>query len=216
VNTTDEDDYHNLYELWSLLAHKQTSDELKHCAKILAQQKRKKGPGDDNNDPDAGLTAWLDAMPKEVIPEVLREGCVDTSLPEEARRRFWAQSKTRIGGLGCEWILKTIEQIFTNDDTEVLEEDVIGSAEEISNLCETDLRQELLRTILSSLVSTSSLQIKRKLANWLAEIEGQGILKNLANMTTSDDDVSILSELFPTDKNLKKLIKKQDGIKKNQ
>lgn len=216
VKTTDEDDYHHLCELWRIFAHEQETEGLKQCAKKLAQLERKEGPGEVNNDPDAGLTAWIDAMPNEVILEVLREGCVDTELPEETRLRFWAQAKKRNERLGCDWMLKTISEIYTTDDARELENDIIASAKEISNLCEPDLRQELLRTILTSLISTSSLQNKRKLAKWLADSEGQGVLKDLPSMETSDDDVSVLSEYFPANKNVKKLKKEQESTQKDQ
>lgn len=84
--------------------------------------------------------------------------------------------------------------------------DLRGSINELFN---EDTLIQLQETLLSALIKTSSLSLKRSYASWLADVKAGVIMRNISRFNPSTEDLKILLEVFKNSKSLKKMLQNE-------
>lgn len=210
LDLSDEEDYEQLKSIWSVLAVRLNTAEQSATANNIVQKSLTQGPTDGIK--DAGLVAWVDALSRpDSKAFVLKQNVENDDLPEEARRRVWAQIIANSSGLQNGFFIELLPALFGEQDAQALQADILAKASLInSRFASKDDKRELNKAILSALLQSPSEKMKISLARWLSNNGGGGVLKSVGSMSPSMEDLEALQEVFPTSKSVKKLIKKHD------
>jgi len=122
--------------------------------------------------------------------------------------------------LGKEVFLNTIPALFAYDAIPKTQNPIIESIDKINAIFVTVSEKSLLaKSLLDAFFKTSSLDMKRRLSNWLHDIGGETQLNQLSAGTFSagKDDIQILMETFPgRHKELEKYQKMLDQKKESE
>jgi len=142
---------------------------------------------------------------------VLKQNVENGNLPEEARRRVWAQIIANSRDLQKGFFVELLPKLFGEQNVQTLQADILASVNAInSRFADRDDRRELNKAILSALLQSPSEKMKFSLAKWLSRNGGGGVVKSVGSMNPSMEDLKALKEVFPSSKTVKELIKKAE------
>ena len=191
-----------LPKIWKSIFSDKTDEALKINTKAILNNP-KKGTEDI---PDLGLQLWLESIPKDKIEWLSIELIKDIETHDEQKLRLTSQlvENTMID---ASTMFELIEFSFSSDLAQTqreiirLQNDIDQKYSKVRN--STALNECLLKALLLS----SSLENKRKLAEWLLDRNAGTTLNKLENWDVkySKEDLTILGEFF---RKKQKLLKK--------
>jgi len=196
IKPDDESVFSDLQSTWKHIAMYLTSEQLQQTTSLILANSMN-GPEDE---PDKALTIWLDSMSVDACNEVLRVCFKDNEINDDHKDRLWSQAVNIGKKLGKEVFLNTIPALFAYDAIPKTQNTIIESIGEMNAMFETASEKSLLaKSLFDAFLKAPSLDIKRRLSNWLHDIGGEAQLDQLSSdaFSAGEDDILILMETFP-------------------
>jgi DNA polymerase III delta prime subunit len=186
IDLNDEDDVGMLLSIWKPeAALLQEQGCLEVTKQLLSEE-----PHSASGEVDRGLRLWLDQIDVEQIGNILEALLKDSALTDEQRNRVWLQVERRLSILGTEYIYRVLPDALAFSDHTRTARSVLDAKGTMSQLFSgTVSRNALAQTLLSSLVSSTSVEVKNRIAEWLKELDVTSEVKKYvkSNLSSLDD-----------------------------
>jgi hypothetical protein len=196
IKPDDKSVFSDLQSTWKHIAMCLSSEQLQQTT-LLILANSMIGP---ENEPDKALTVWLDSMSVNACNEVLRVCFEDNQINDDHKDRLWSQTVNIGKKLGKEVFLNTIPALFAYDAIPKTQNTIIESIDKINAMFKNASEKSLLaKSLFDAFLKAPSLDIKRRLSNWLHDIGGEAQLNKLSTdaFFAGEDDILILMETFP-------------------
>lgn len=213
INPDENSAFNDLQTTWEHILGNLTHEQLLQTTSFILSNSMI-GPEDE---PDKALALWLYSMSDDICVKILHACLEDEKIADDHKDRLWSQAVSLGKKLKGEFFLKTIPALYSKDNIPKTQNTIIESAAETNALFVTASEKSLLaKSLLAALCNSNSIDIKRRLANWLHEIGGESQLKHLGKnaFSANEDDVQILVEIFPSKR--KELEKYQKETKQGE
>ena len=208
INPDEDSAFNDLQTTWEHILGNLTHEQLLQTTSFILSNSMI-GPEDE---PDKALTLWLYSMSDDICVKILHACLENEKIADDHKDRLWSQAVSLGKKLKGEFFLKTIPALYSKNDIPKTQNTIIESTAETNAMFVTASEKSLLaKSLLAALCNSNSIDIKRRLANWLHEIGGESQLKHLGEnaFSANEDDVQILVEIFPSKrKELEKYQKK--------
>jgi len=196
IKADDGTVFSDLQSTWKHVAIYLSSEQLQQTTSLILANSMI-GPEDE---PDKALTIWLDSMSVDACNEVLCVCFKDNEINDDHKDRLWSQAVNIGKKLGKEFFLDTIPTLFAYDSIPKTQNTIIESIGEINAMFENASGKSLLaKALFDAFLKAPSLEMKRRLSNWLHSIGGEAQLNQLSTdaLSAGKDDIQILMETFP-------------------
>ena len=196
IKPDDEPAFSDLQSTWKHIAMYLSSEQLQQTTSLILANSMI-GPEDE---PDKALTIWLDSMSVDTCNEVLRVCFKDNEINDDHKDRLWSRAAKNGKKLGKEFFLDTIPALFAYDSIPKTQNTIIESIGEMNAMFENASEKSLLaKSLFDAFLKAPSLEMKRRLSNWLHSIGGEAQLSQLSTgaLSAGEDDILILMETFP-------------------
>ena len=204
TNLEDETARELLVQLWVKQAERLDDD----ARALLTEQVLGKPAIDTENDADAGLSMWLEALADEMKPTLLSL-LQNDSLNDEQRRRLWLQAERRAGALGLQFFISVLPTMLSPIDQDGTVRAVLDAEQAVNGIAKSAEERFALGEALSqALLATGSRDTKRRIASWIQTLDAAGaFVAKAKRIGCGVDDVELMREVFPGSKDLKQLAK---------
>lgn len=195
VNESSEDEFKMLRRAWNEFS-KRSSVDQHHQIAMSILEKASKGT---SMKPDLCLEIWFDAMG--VSKANLLQGLVlSDELNEEQRKRVWLQIERTAGDLGHDFFLEVLPGLFGLGEASQAQEEALSeeSKSAISELFGSrNAQHDLSGALLSALVMSDAKGRKRRIAEWIGELDTPSSLISSREDKLSEIDQEILTNYVP-------------------
>lgn len=196
IKPDDESAFSDLQSTWKHIAMYLSGEQLQQTTSFILANSMN-GPEDE---PDKALITWLDSMSVDACNEVLRVCFEDNQINDDHKDRLWSQAVNIGKKLGKEGFLNTIPSLFAYDAIPKTQNTIIESIDKINAMFVTVSEKSLLaKSLFDAFLKAPSLEMKRRLSDWLHSIGGEAQLSQLSTdaLSAGKDDIKILMETFP-------------------
>lgn len=189
----------HLAEAWAATTTDRV-DLLSTTAAVL-----KKGAQGSEEEPDAALRLWLDALGAkrgEVLANVMRH----PDLEDTHRKRLWLQAARSASDLGPNFFLRVLPELVALPSIAETAEAVFADFDRVhAVLASTDNRADLSQRLMDAFPHASSNTIKAHIADWSRKLSGNAALGRLTPEVVTEEDLTILDTHFSGARELKRL-----------
>ena len=196
IKSDDESAFSDLQSTWKHIAMYLSSEQLQQTTSLILANSMI-GPEDE---PDKALTIWLDSMSVDACNKVLRVCFEDNQINDDHKNRLWSRAVNIGKKLGEEVFLNTIPALFAYDAIPKTQNTIIESIGEMNAIFENASEKSLLaKSLFHAFFKAPSLDMKRRLSNWLHSVGGEAQLSQLNTgvLSAERDDIQTLMKTFP-------------------
>jgi hypothetical protein len=192
LDWANEEDLALLSRAWTSVAQLQnTESQIRTTNRIL-----EKGLSGTEDEPDRGLRLWMDALDGG-IHDILNSAISQPKINDTHRNRLWQQAMRRAEALGSGFFLDTIPKISVLSSIEETANSIFGNYDRISAvLGSSDNRADLSQRLMGIFHEVATNTVKSHIASWCKKLSGEASLKQLKPETITEEDMSILKNIF--------------------